>query len=179
MKRHPSRPKPVLQSVKIPEHEQIDLKFIADATLGTLVTWLRILGYDTTYDQGTANRQFLRRAQKESRIVLTRKRDLVEKQFIGRLLVIEHDRVPQQISEVIEKFALKPAAGRIFSRCLRCNLTLEKVRKDDVEGLVPEYVYLNLTDFRQCSQCRRVYWAGTHKENACRFLRQHIPAHPL
>jgi uncharacterized protein with PIN domain len=104
---------------------------------------------------------------------------MVEKQFIGRLLVIEHDRVPQQIREVIETFALKPAAGRSFSRCLRCNLTLEKVRKDDVEGLVPEYIYLNLTDFRQCSQCRRVYWAGTHKENACRFLRQHIPAHPL
>ena len=49
---------------------------------------------------------------------------------------------------------------------------------NDVEDRVPEYVCRNIADFRECPQCRRVYWPGTHGENARRFLRRHIPGHP-
>jgi uncharacterized protein with PIN domain len=160
-----------------PEKDQPALKLIADANLGRLVTWLRILGYDTESDRGEADRPFLRRARKEGRVVLTRKRGMACRQFVGMIIVILQDRVPRQLDEVIEKLGLHPAPEMFFSRCLRCNLVLEKIGKADAENRVPEYVYQNAADFRRCPQCRRVYWPGTHGENARRFLRRHIPDH--
>jgi uncharacterized protein with PIN domain len=53
------------------EAQQADLIFVTDVNLGTLARWLRILGYDTRFDRGDVNRDFLRRAQQEDRIVLT------------------------------------------------------------------------------------------------------------
>ena len=160
------------------EPDRPELRFAADANLGRLVTWMRMLGYDTEGDRGEADRRFLRRAREEGRVVLTRKRDMAERQFSGCILVITSDHVPQQLQEVVERFGLRPAPERFFSRCLRCNLILEKVERDDVEDRVPEYVCRNIADFRECPQCRRVYWPGTHGENARRFLRRHIPGHP-
>lgn len=157
------------------EKDRPELKFIADVNLGRLVTWMRILGYDTQSDRGKADRPLLRRAQAEGRVVLTRKRGLADRQFAGSILVIASDRVPQQLDEVIGKFGLRPAPEMFFSRCLRCNLVLEEVVKGDVESRVPEYVCQTTDDFRQCPQCRRVYWPGTHGENARRLLMRRIP----
>ncbi len=165
-------------SFHAPKKDLSGLRFAADANLGRLVTWMRMLGYDTQVDRGKADRWFLRRAREESRIVLTRKRDLAERQFTGRILVIAADRVPQQLQEVVERFGLRPAPEMFFSRCLRCNQVLEKVERGEVENRIPEYVYQNTDDFRECPQCRRIYWPGTHGENARRFLKRHIPGHP-
>lgn len=173
--RRPASDSPLHHSA---EKDRPELRFTADANLGRLVTWMRMLGYDTEGDRGEAERRFLRRAQEEGRVVLTRKRGMAERQFTGRILVIAADRVPRQLDEVIERFGLHPATEMFFSRCLRCNLVLEKVERGDVENRVPEYVYRNTSDFRECPQCRRVYWPGTHGENARRFLRRHIPGHP-
>jgi len=178
MKRSSRRPVSALPSHHSPEKDQPELRFAADANLGRLVTWMRMLGYDTEGERGEADRRFLRRAREEGRVVLTRKRNMAERQFSGCILVIASDRVPRQIREVVERFGLRPAPERFFSRCLRCNLILEKVERDDVEYRVPEYVCRNIADFRECPQCRRVYWPGTHGENARRFLRRHIPGHP-
>ena len=63
------------------------MKFLADSSLGRLSTWLRMLGYDTVYWRGVAERSFLRKAEKEGRAVLTRRKDLLARQHAGIVLV--------------------------------------------------------------------------------------------
>lgn len=156
------------------------MKFITDINLGRLALRLRMLGYDTLFYRGKADRAFLRKAQQENRIVLTRKRDLAKREFSGILLVIESDRVENQLTELSENLSVHPEPGLLFSRCLKCNAMLEKVEKEEVISRVPTYVYENHSRFMICPRCRTVYWPGTHVENARKWIRAlHIPSHPL
>lgn len=157
------------------EIKSADVKFTTDVNLGTLARWLRILGYDTRFDRGDVNRDFLRRAQQEDRIVLTRKRDMACRQFNGHLVVIEHDHVRWQLAEVIDKTGLCVDMERFHRRCSLCNALLKKALARDVEGLVPDYVYHQSGPFRRCPDCGRIYWPGAHRAMAIEFLRQHTP----
>jgi len=157
------------------EAQQAGLKFVTDVNLGTLARWLRILGYDTRFDRGDVNRDFLRRAQQEERIVLTRKRDMANRQFRGRLVVIEDDQVRGQLKEVIGKLGLHVAMDRFYRRCALCNAVLVEVLHSEVEGRVPDYVYHQSGPFRRCPECSKIYWPGAHRAMAIEFLRQHTP----
>lgn len=154
-----------------------ELKFVADVNLGTLARWLRLLGYDTRFDRGAVNREFLRRAQQEGRIVLTRKRDMANRQFSGRLIVIQEDRVQQQLIELMEKMGINLDTERLYTRCAVCNTPLADISKCEVEGLVPDFVCQQCDAFRRCPDCGKIYWTGTHRSLALEFLRTRIPSH--
>ena len=155
------------------------MKFITDANLGKLVKWLRILGYDTTFHTGNADRSFLRKAQKEGRIALTRKRDLARREFSGRLFVIQNDHVQDQIREIMDELHIHPQPERWFTICLKCNEKLEEVPKEEIAGMVPPYVFENCSHFHTCPRCRGIFWPGTHRDNIHRFFKTHIgPHHP-
>jgi uncharacterized protein with PIN domain len=49
-----------------------------------------------------------------------------------------------------------------FTRCLSCNAMLRPVLKEEVRGRVPERVYRDFDDFRQCPVCGRFFWQGSH-----------------
>ena len=137
-------------------------RFVADRNLGKLAKWLRILGYDTLYDRGAADRDFLRKAGEDGRIALTRKRDLARFAQPGSLVVVKADRVEAQIGEVLKELKSEPDPSRRLTRCLRCNALLEKVPKASVEGLVPAYVYRTCSRFCSCLRCGKIFWPGTH-----------------
>jgi uncharacterized protein with PIN domain len=126
------------------------MKFLADSSLGRLSKWLRILGYDTVYHKGEADRSFLRKAEKEGRVILTRRRDVLARQHPGRVLFVENDRVEDQIEEVIEKLDLRPEPEKLFTLCLRCNESLKAVTPEQVKPLVPDYVFRTQKEFRVC-----------------------------
>lgn len=153
------------------------IRFLCDRHLGKLVTWLRILGYDTLLNSEDTN-QFIEKAERERRIVLTRKRDL-ERYSSGRFVVIRADRMEEQIGEILRRLALNPDPGRRMTLCLRCNAVLENVAKEKVESTVPAQVYQNNLFFRKCPICGRIYWSGTHAKNVERFLRERILKDPL
>lgn len=146
------------------------MKFLADSSLGRLSKWLRILGHDTVYWRGEADRSFLRKAEKEGMAVLTRRKDVLARQHPGIVLFVENDRVEDQIVEVLGKLGLKPEPENLFTLCLRCNESLKEAKPEEVRPLVPDYVYRTQRDFRVCSKCRRVYWPGTHRERAMKTL---------
>ena len=156
----------------------MDVRFLCDRNLGKLSKWLRILGYDTLWDRGDADQGFLRKAGREGRIALTRKRNLGGGGS-GRLIVVRADRVEGQIGEILETLTMKPDPKDRMTLCLRCNATLEAVTKEEVEGAVPAYVYQNSTYFRKCPICGRIYWPGTHARNVEELLRMRIPTRPL
>ena len=156
----------------------MDVRFLCDRNLGKLAKWLRILGYDTLWEPANADRGFLRKARREGRIILTRKRNLGGGGS-GRLIVVRTDRVEGQIAEILEALTMKPDPKDRMTLCLRCNAILEAVTKEEVEAAVPAYVYQNSTYFRKCPICGRIYWPGTHARNVEKLLRMRIPTLPL
>ncbi|MHB8769824.1 MAG: Mut7-C RNAse domain-containing protein [Syntrophales bacterium] len=154
-------------------------RFAADRTLGKLAKWLRILGYDTLYERPDAERDVLRRAQEQGRIVLTRKRDWARHALPGRLVVVEADRVEAQIDEVLSALNIVPDPAERMTRCLHCNALLQEVPKASVEALVPAYVHASCDRFRRCPCCGKIYWPGTHTRHVDEYLRTHVPARRL
>ena len=153
------------------------MKFITDTNLGKLAKWLRILGYDTVVYRGEADRNFLRKAEREGRVVLTRKKDMAARQFEGTLITVRSDHAQEQLREVMDELSISTDVSRLFSICVRCNEALVAVDKEDVAGLVPVFVYDIQSTFRRCPSCKGIFWPGTHIDNAVNHLKTHIQRH--
>ena len=135
------------------------MRFIADAMLGTLAKWLRILGYDTLFDAGLNDHQLVRLARTENRVLLTRDRELARRRGLHTLLVTgEH--LDDQVRQVLADLSLVPDGA--FSRCPVCNQPLEAIDRETAQTLVPAYVVQTHDSFSRCPACQRVYWRGTH-----------------
>jgi len=148
------------------------MKFLIDSSLGRLSTWLRMLGYDTVYWRGAADRVFLRVAERQGRAVLTRRKDVLARQHPGFVLFVESDRVEVQIEEVLKKLDLRPELKNLFTLCLRCNESLKAAKPEEVRPLVPDYVFRTQSEFRVCPGCGGVFWPGTHRERALSTLKR-------
>ncbi|MBN1613539.1 MAG: Mut7-C RNAse domain-containing protein [Deltaproteobacteria bacterium] len=155
------------------------MRFIADRNLGRLVKWLRIMGYDTVLYRGPVDRLFLRKAEREGRTVLTRVRDMARRQFSGSLIVVEDDRLENQLKALMDRLPIRAETERLFTRCLRCNEPLQEATREEVAGLVPSYVLETQSRFRLCPNCRGIFWPGTHRKNIHRFLGMNSPVDPL
>ncbi|MEQ8203703.1 MAG: Mut7-C RNAse domain-containing protein, partial [Smithellaceae bacterium] len=83
-----------------------DPKYLTDGALSKLAKWLRIIGYDAIVYPREAGRDMLNLAVAEKRIVLTRRRDMLKRQFSGQLYLIQGVNVGSQLKEVIAEFAL-------------------------------------------------------------------------
>lgn len=135
------------------------LKLLADGMLGKLAKWLRLLGYDTVYDNAADDHELARRARAEGRVLLTRDHKLAGRRGL-RTLLVESEVLEEQVRQVQDVLGPPPAPA--FSRCAVCNTALEQVSPQDVASRVPPYVVRTQTDFRRCPGCGRVYWPGTH-----------------
>jgi hypothetical protein len=136
-------------------------RFIADANLGGLARYLRMLGFDTLYENGYADRQLVRIAAAEGRIVLTRDRALLMHRSISRGCYVRATRPRQQLEEILARLDLHRAIAP-FSRCLRCNRELEPVAKEAVRDRLPPGSDAFYRRFWTCRGCGRIYWEGSH-----------------
>ncbi|MCL4459409.1 MAG: Mut7-C RNAse domain-containing protein [Chloroflexi bacterium] len=144
------------------------MKFIADAMLGRLAKWLRILGYDTLYSAKLDDLALARLARIEKRILLTRDEQLSRLRGI-RSVLIRSDRIEEQLLQLWQEVNIN-LNQEAFSRCLVCNAPLDAVAKEGVKDAVPPYVYSTQEQFSRCPECGRLYWRGTHYEHIQRRL---------
>ena len=133
--------------------------------LGKLAKWLRILGYDTLYSRTLSDKSFLALG-KESRILLSRNRSLVEKTSPDKLILIEEDDPSVQLQSLVRRLGLRPDPDKYFSLCTLCNEGLKTLTADDVKGKVPDHVWAGHTKFSRCETCGRIYWPGSHLERS-------------
>lgn len=148
-------------------------RFIADASLAGLAKWLRILGFDTTVYSQEAGRSMMRQAQESGRILLTRRTDMMERQFTGRMILLPEAEKLKQLAFVVFTLSLKIHPENLFTICLSCNEKLSPVKRKEVRNIVPEFVYENCTYYNRCPKCRKIYWSGTHVENTLKYLKKH------
>ncbi len=135
------------------------LRFVADAMLGRLAKWLRMLGYDVEFMPDVPDIDILRRARAESRLLLTRDTALARR--AGSLgVLLHHQELKAQLRELAERGLI--TGPRPETRCPLCNVPLRPVPKETVVDRVPPYVYQTQDAFYECPRCHRIYWAGTH-----------------
>lgn len=153
------------------------MRFVADAMVGTLAKWLRILGYDTCFDAEMDDHQLVRLARAEDRVLLTRDRELAQRPGLKSVLLIS-ESLESQVNQVLTELHLEP--DRSFSRCPVCNEPLAEVDREAARDRVPAYVARTHESFRVCPACQRVYWRGTHwqqmDEQLARILAGEIPS---
>jgi uncharacterized protein len=138
--------------------------FIADAMLGKLARWMRVMGCDVEYFPEISDRQLSDRARRDNRIILTRDTRLVQQKFNrDNAFLVIGDHYPDQLRQVVQAFAIDPFRD-MLSRCLRCNMPLVSIEKNDLAGKVPLYVFETQDRFEACPQCRKIYWKATHVE---------------
>ena len=145
-------------------------QFVADAMLGKLTKWLRVMGIDVLYHPDIDDAQLLQYAARDGRIFLTRDRHIVRRRGPAQRLYIKSDYYHEQVRQVVQAFHLTDSI-QVFTRCLRCNAPLRAIVKEAVAESVPSYVYATQMTFKHCARCDRLYWGGTHRDNMLRQLR--------
>ena len=137
-------------------------RLIADAMLGGLARWLRVLGIDVAHDPSLGDAALVDRAVAERRTILTRDRKLVERKRARDHLLIASEVVDEQVRQVVDHLGLRPDPDRLHTRCLVCNEPLEPLDPDEARPHVPPHVARTQTTYRRCPVCRRIYWPATH-----------------
>lgn len=149
------------------------MKFLTDGMLGKLSRFLRIFGYDTIFANDledffhlnpVPDEKLIDYAKKNNRIILTKDYPLY-KSFTEKSIYLEGEGVYNYLIQLKEKQGLDFEFNMEKARCSICNSQLEKVEEKE---LVKEFVLNNTfnqyDEFFQCknSQCKKVYWYGTH-----------------
>ena len=137
------------------------IRFIADAHLGGLAHLLRMIGFDTLYENDLRDEDIEWLAGAQQRIVLTRDRELLKRRGISHGCYVHALRPEQQLREIFDRLDLASAA-RPFTRCLSCNCALHPVEKEQIASLLPRGVRERYQRFSLCEGCGRVFWEGTH-----------------
>jgi uncharacterized protein with PIN domain len=128
--------------------------------LGSLAKWLRIFGYDTTYEKVANDAQIIKKAKKEGRIVVTRDKELFRR--CTHAIILENDGIEAQLKKIFRDANIVIKKDMILTRCTVCNTLIDSVKKEKIKGKVPPHAYEVQDEFWVCRTCNRIYWMGTH-----------------
>lgn len=146
-----------------------DYRFLVDINVRKLGRNLRILGFDAADIIGSDLVAIAEQANEEQRIMLSRNRELLKIRTIqyGQLLRSENHQ--EQLIEVVDRYGLQTQI-KPFSRCLSCNAKLRLIDKKDVLHLLEPLTKKYYSTFKQCEQCKKVYWRGSHHEKMMQLI---------
>lgn len=144
------------------------MKFICDAMLGKLAKYLRILGLDAEY---TKDLKILQQyaGHPDAPYFLTRS---TKKTTYKRAVFIRSDKAREQLREIRGTIRPYIEPRTIMNRCIQCNVELTDVEKIRIEQKVPEFVFHRYAQFRECPQCGKVYWEGSHTIGMASLIRE-------
>jgi len=155
--------------LRLRERPLRDPRFVADAHLGRLARYLRLLGFDTLYGNDPGDEALAALAAGEHRILLSRDRGLLMRREITHGCYIRAGRPLEQLRYVLERCDLRRMV-RPFTRCMKCNASLKRVAKAEVESRLQPATRAHYHDFWQCSGCGQVYWKGGHYARLQEFV---------
>jgi uncharacterized protein with PIN domain len=148
-----------------------DARFICDDHCGRLARWLRFLGFDCLYQRDIDDHILLRLAIDQQRTILTKDHALAGRAMARTVVLLQSPDSMQQLVQVIDAQNLAIDPARIGTRCSLCNGLAQPFPLEQIAERVPPYVRKTQTAFRECEDCHRIYWAGTHVQRMLERLR--------
>lgn len=136
-------------------------RFVADVHLRKLAKGLRLIGFDTLYENNYSDHFIVSLSNEERRIILTRDRNLLKIKMVEYGYWIRSQDPFEQVTEVIRRYRLGENL-HFFKRCVECNGNIEQVPKAAVYDRLEPKTKLYYQDFYQCTRCQRIYWKGSH-----------------
>ena len=141
------------------------MKLLCDQMLGTLATWLRLLGFDTFYTSTTiTDDELLAIAEKEHRFILSRDKELLfrARQKNLKICEITTTDLDEQLNQILHEITIDDK--KLLSRCTLCNSILQPIDKQKVKEKIPSQSYQSYSEFWVCTHCDKYYWKGSHYE---------------
>lgn len=122
-------------------------RFVADANLGQLARYLRLMGFDVLYSAGYRDDELVEISLAERRCILTRDVGVLKRRAVTHGYFVRAVDPKLQAAEVVGRFDL---GGDVtpFVRCANCNGELAGAGSDET----------------RCSSCGQVYWKGSHHD---------------
>ena len=149
-------------------------RFIVDSNVGKLAKWLRMMGYDALFFEGSDDAQIVTIATTENRVILTRDTQIMMRRLVAngtlKAILIQSDEPEQQMRQVMDTLKLD-CQFQPFSICLECNQPLVERSKEELKERVPPYVFQTQSQYMECPNCHRIYWKGTHWQAMTRKLK--------
>jgi uncharacterized protein len=146
-----------------------ETRFVLDTHLGRLAVYLRMLGFDTLYQNDYHDEELARISSSEMRILLTRDRGLLKRSCVTHGYCLRGTDPRRQLVEVLRRFDLFGSTVP-FQRCLRCNGLLQPVSKELIVDRLPPQTRQQFDEFHACPACDRIYWKGSHYDEMQRFI---------
>jgi len=144
-------------------------RFILDVHLGKLARRLRLLGFDSLYQNDYDDDQIMRLSLAQQRIILTRDRGILKHKKISFGYLVRSNEVVKQVQEVLDRYRLRDMV-QPWLRCMSCNGLIEKITKSEIEDCLQHQTGIHFDDFHCCPRCHRIYWQGSHFEQLDSWL---------
>ncbi len=149
-------------------------RFVLDVHLRKLARRLRLLGFDVDYRNGRDDPELAKIAAEESRILLTRDRQLLMRRNVERGIIIRNTDPDRQVVEVLDRLQLTSRCIP-FTRCIECNGLMRPVPADSAEfgeirEDIPPGVLAWCKEYFRCDSCGKIYWKGSHYEKLRRIV---------
>lgn len=146
-----------------------ELRFVLDTHLGRLARYLRMLGFDTRYQNDFDDPTLERLSVAEERILLTQDVGLLKRSSITHGYFVRGSDPLEQLIEIAAEFDLLESATP-FRRCLRCNGELHSVVKHQIEHLLLPRTRAEFNEFYRCEKCGTIYWKGSHYDRMIQII---------
>lgn len=146
-------------------------KFILDVHLGKLAKFLRMFGFDSTYQNDYDDEKIIEISLSEHRIILTRDIGLLKVKTVSHGYWIRNQKPNEQLIEVLKYFDLYNAIDP-FNRCIACNGQLKLVEKDKIQNKLEPLTRKFFNVFYKCSNCEGIFWKGSHYEKMIKFIEE-------
>jgi uncharacterized protein with PIN domain len=134
-------------------------------------------GYDTLFFNEGDDVDLIATALTEDRVILTRDTQIMKRRVVTKgqikAILIHSDKPELQMNQVADTLDLN-RQSKPFTICLECNQHLLERSKQQVEDLVPPYVFRTQDQYMECPTCHRIYWRGTHWQAMTKKLERFI-----
>ncbi|GMQ97498.1 MAG: Mut7-C RNAse domain-containing protein [Gammaproteobacteria bacterium] len=144
-------------------------RFIVDANLGRLARYLRLIGFDTIYNNDINDIDLVSVSLNENRIILTRDIGVLKRSLVTHGYFVRATNPRLQLLEVIDRLNLHNLVSP-FSRCTKCNGDIQDVALNEIEGRLPKGTKETYHHFKQCQRCGQIYWGGPHYRRMRRWF---------
>lgn len=150
-------------------------RFALDVHLGKCARYLRLLGFDSAYAPDWDDAAIIDLALAQRRIILTRDRGILKHNRVTHGYWLRSHQPLEQVREVLRAFDLFSQI-RPFTRCMDCNGVISRVAKARLRDRVDPGILQRFKAFRQCRDCGKVYWQGSHYQRMLKWVEGLQPA---